>query len=171
MAQESLAQVHTELAWVTTGDALGFQTPEVHKTASFSPFTQEPERSLVWRPTVHNFFSSKPVILSSPLTPHECRLIGRFTCFQKMGGESSCPDTCLSCSSIRYILQTLSVYLHVNMNTECSHKRLALFKCWRPASRSLPLHAPQEHWHSPLALHFALQRWTFSIWTSGGNHH
>lgn len=88
-----------------------------------------PESSLGWRSTVHNLLLSKVVILSSPFPPHECQLMGRFPYFQKMGGESSCTDTCLPCSSVFYIyiLQTMSVHLHLNVNTECLRKRLSLF--------------------------------------------
>lgn len=59
LKQECLAQVHVEVAWVTTADLLGLQITERHTTAFFSssPSTQGPENSLDLRSTVHNLFS------------------------------------------------------------------------------------------------------------------
>lgn len=59
MEQECLAQVHMEVAGVTTADLLGLQITERHQTAFFSffPSTQRPENSLDWRSTVHSLFS------------------------------------------------------------------------------------------------------------------
>lgn len=45
-------------------------------------------------------FSGLKVNSSQLVLPHECQLTGRFTYLQKMGGESSCTDTCLTSSSV-----------------------------------------------------------------------
>lgn len=37
---------------------------------------------------------------SQLVLPHECQLTGRSAYLRKMGGESSCTDTCLTCSSV-----------------------------------------------------------------------
>lgn len=63
-----------------------------------------PLQPRVWKLSGLKGNSSQPVLQQScdikfTFLPRECQLISRFAYFQKMGGESSCTDTCLPCSS------------------------------------------------------------------------
>lgn len=61
-----------------------------------------PLHQKVWK------FSGLKVSSSQLVLSHECQLTGRFIYLQKTGGESSCTDTWLTCSSV--FLKTYTYY-------------------------------------------------------------
>lgn len=133
------------------------QTTEIHTTVSFSPSTQEPERSLDWR-SIHNLVSQ----LENKLTFSPSRMSAHWQVWlfsENASGEQL--HRHLITLFQWYILQTLSVYLQLNVNAEFLHK-------WHSQFGTEDLHSLQKHWHSTLDIHFAWQRQTF-IRISKGN--